>query len=476
MATPDAPSTNIPLTLWLTDRSRYSTGTGRCGRQRYLTNHFGPTGYGIVRKADSLPLATGSYAHKVCETLWKYLQQHDQLPPPEIIRAAIEEANGAYLTRIEARGYRGLLQSERSDYVVAEQQALIAGLVWAFSKVILPWFHAEYRVLQCELESIYILDCTCGLGSQELDPYAHEARDCHGVGQQLKQDVIAERRQGGGLAYLEVKTTGWAGDTWASQWETRPQLAIGTFGIPERYSKEVTELYVVGLYKGSRKTKGEGEDQRVEQDSPFCYGYRKAGNPPLATDDWKPAYEWLDPVTGETKYARRPYAKSPVWLLPESDWPDWQYAQAAGWDPVEWWATQFLPESVLKKSVFLVGPLNRQDAQIESLKRQIVGEERKWQDLLWKLYEAQHDRGLQWADPEFQALLDHLVPASWDCQRYGSKHGCEFIPLCFKQSGWEDPVGTDHFVPRRPHHEPELQQAISRGLLPEQAEEGDEEE
>ena len=30
----------------MTDRSRYATGTGRCARLRYLTNHFGPTGYG----------------------------------------------------------------------------------------------------------------------------------------------------------------------------------------------------------------------------------------------------------------------------------------------------------------------------------------------------------------------------------------------------------------------------------------------
>ena len=62
-----------------------------------------------------------------------------------------------------------------------------------------------------------------------------------------------------------------------------------------------------------------------------------------------------------------------------------------------------------------------------------------------------------------------LVPASYDWRRFGGgRNECEYVPLCF---GLEtDPLGSGKFVPRRPHHSGELEQAVARGLLPEQAE------
>jgi hypothetical protein len=45
------------------------------------------------------------------------------------------------------------------------------------------------------------------------------------------------------------------------------------------------------------------------------------------------------------------------------------------------------------------------------------------------------------------------------------------MPLCFKQEGWNDPLGSGKYRLRRPHHQPELDAAVERGLLPEQSEE-----
>src|SRR5882757_5812766 len=195
-----------PLTLWLTDRSRYTTGTGRCARERYLKYHFGPTGYGLVRKAESLPLMTGSYTHVALESLYKYLQEHDAFPPVQVIRDAINHAIGQYEQRIAARGFRGILQSERTDEIVREQCYLITGLVWALCRSILPWIHTNYKILQAEQETIYVLDCTCGLGSGNMDPFAHDAAGCLGIGQMLKQDAVGQHRERGTLAYFEAKT------------------------------------------------------------------------------------------------------------------------------------------------------------------------------------------------------------------------------------------------------------------------------
>lgn len=459
----------MALTLWLTDRTRYSLGTGRCRRQRFLTNHFGPSGYGIVRKSEALPLATGQYTHRALEHLYQHLQREDALPDVGLVREAIADACAAYEARITARGFRGLFQHESTDTVVAEQQTLIAGLVWAAYRTFLPWVHREFRVVEAEVESIYVLGCTCGLSSAVLDAPAHDNKGCQGIGVMVRQDVIAERREGHGVAYLETKTTGWGSDNWAPQWETRPQLAIGTFGIPERLGKEITETYVLGLYKGSRR---KGEDEAVRQDSPLCYGYCRPGNPPLSTDDWLPSYQWTDDM-GRIRRASREHRKRSVKDLTVSDWPAAVAAKAAGIPAAEFWFNQ-LPETVLEKVAFVVGPMNPQVVQRDALKRQIHSEEVDWQNRLWSLYEAATGANWTWQHPEYQAMLDRLFPASWDCRRYGLRSECEFTDLCFQKEGWEDPLGLGRYVARRPHHESELDQAIERGCLPAEATEGDE--
>lgn len=467
----------MPLTLWLTDRTRYTTGTGRCRRQRYLTNHFGPTGYGMVRKAESLPLATGIYTHQALEILYRHLQETDTFPDVPLVRHACQTACAAYEARIAERGFRGLLQSEKTDAVVVEQQALLTGLIWAMCRTVLPWIHQTFRLLEVESESLYILDCTCGLGSAVVDGAAHDARGCHGIALQLRQDALGARRDDGRLAYLESKTTGWAGDTWASGWETRPQLPLGTLGIKERYGHPVEECYIIGLYKGARKGAEDAWGQEiVRQDSVFAYGYCRPTNPPLAPDDWVPSYEWIDEMTGEQRRKSRAHVKRGVWELEGSDWPIWLASKQAdpSLQPSEFWAT-WLPLETVKKSIFVVGPMLPSAFQVERLQRQIVGEERSWQQALWALYELQQ-QGYGWATEVFQAKLDELVPASWDCQRFGRKYGCEFIPVCFGYPEWEDPLATGKWVPRVPHHEAELAQAVGRGLLPEQGAREEEEE
>jgi len=464
------------LGLWLTDRSRYSTGAGRCATERYLKNHYGPTGYGIVKKSESLPLMTGGYTHKALETLWIYLKDHDEVPPRQTVRAAIADAQAAYEKRIEHRGFRGLLQSETSDLVVKEQCVLLAGLVWLIWKNLIPWIHQHYRIILAETESVYILGCTCGLGSGVLDPLAHDAKGCLGIGQMQRQDLVGEKRLGGTLAYFEGKTTGWGGDNWAPQWETKPQLAIGTLGLEERFGKEVSETFIIAAYKGSRKTsqpKDPFEEAVTRQETPLCYGYCRPGNPPLSKDEWRPAYEWVDEL-GATRRVSREHKKRGVWELEDSDWPEWVNRTNRDLSPVEWWLDQ-LPQSVVEKQVYLIGPMNRQDAQLAALKRQIVGEELRWQQVLWELYEVQA-AGHGWASETFQQRLQDLVPASFECRRFGVKHECEFTKLCFKKQGWEDPFANG-YVARRPHHSTELDVAISRGLLPELAEEdeGDDE-
>jgi len=421
--------------IWLTDRSRYETGTGRCPRQRYLTYHAGPTGYGYVRKGESLPLATGTYTHTAAAHLCAHLRDHDQLPLESVVRESIRLATTLYESTIEARGFRGLLASESTDAVLGEQVSLITGMIWAFRMVILPWLHQEFRVLEVENETIFPLTDQIGL-MQRLD-------------------ILAEKRLNRNLAYMDLKTTGRPADQWAEEWETKPQLALGTLGIPERYlGREVSELYVIGFNKGYRK---KDSDDQIRQGSPFCYGYRRPANPPLAEEAWLPSYEWIDDQ-GQTKRAGREYRKAPSVEYPGGG---------------EAWVRQ-LPDSVLRKQVFLVGPLNVQEIQLACLHRQIVGEEEKWTRLLWELYEI--GQQYPWDSEHFQAQLDRLVPCSWNCRPFGARHQCEMVSVCFRNSGWQDPIGSGLYAARKPHHRPELEAAVARGLLPAEMLEAEEEE
>lgn len=499
-------SAAAPITLWLTDRTRHETSVGRCPRRRYLSNHFGPTGYGITSRSESLPLATGLSVHEAMEHLCRILQKENRLPTAEETRAIVAQVRGSYERKVDARGFRGILAGPLTDETIKEQSALISGLVWTLRLKFLPWLHESYRIVSLEEERLHFLSCTCAAGP--LEPAQHIARGCEGIAYMLRRDILAERRGASTLAYFEIKTTGWESDAWAEQWETKPQLALGTLDVDKQFpGKEVTELYILGVGKGRRardkyETVAEGEPTRKKQQSPLCYGYCRPGNPPLLADDWLPGYEWVN-QDGETKRASRQHKRRGVWELAESDWPTWRAyrAQDPSMPPEEFWV-RWLPTSVLDKVCFLVGPMNRQDQQLASLRESIRADEEKWQAVLWELYEAQHAgivpactcahgegavqhlsgcaslqrRPLAWADPAFQSLLDRLIPCAWTCRPFGREHQCEFVPICHRHEGWQDPLLGGKFVPRRPHHAPELQQAIARGLLIEQTEDAIEEE
>jgi hypothetical protein len=463
-----------PLSLWLTDRTRSKTGLGRCPRRRYLGTHFGPTGYGIAATSESLPLATGLAVHEGIEAFSTILIKDDRLPTAEETRVIAATAQTTYRAKVDARGFLGILKGPITDETILEQEALIAGLIWAVRLKFLPWLHQSYKLISAEQERLHFLSCTCGAGP--LDAAEHIRRGCTGVVLMLRNDLLAQRRGAPTFAYFEAKTTGWESSAWSEQWETDPQLALGTLDVEKQYGQEVTELYILGIGKGARKKdKYEGVDDPMKrQQSALCYGYCRPGNPPLAADDWLPSYEWVNEA-GETKRKSKAHRRRGVWELPDSDWPTWlaYHQQDPAMPPEEFWV-RMLPPAVLEKVCFLLGPMNRQDAQLQSLRLSMQADEERWQQTLWTLYELQQK--FAWDHPVFQGTLDQLVPCSWTCRPFGKEHQCEFKGICHRDEGWQDPLATGHYKPRRPHHAAELQQAIARGLLVEQTEEEQEEE
>lgn len=484
----DAPVEDL---LWYTDRSRIVDSLGQCQMIRYLGCHFGPTGYGIQRKGTKLPLMTGIGAHDGLAPVLQYCAntyttQEQVLAvlgtstvdpqtgeefmgtalPDEVVRASVAAAQAQYWQVVEARGFAYMKDEPAVKEIVQEQNYLIEGMIWAWVLEVLPEMLRRGRIVEVEHEGVYVIGCTCGLGDGILGREEHVARGCEGIGYQNRPDFVLETWQTAELEYHEFKTTGADSSTWRGKFETSMQTFASTLDVERRMGRPVNVVYIHGLIKGKREGEYQYEtgkrDGIVRQQSRYCYGYRKPASPPMEPETWAAEYEWWEEAEQKNKRLPKAFKKAGVWELPDAWVPE-------GMSKGEYWA-KWMPASARRKTLAIVGPLKRQEVVLPEFLQELVGEENRWREVLWQLYERivlLQDHGVSdyWPHPDFQALLHHLVPRSYECKRFGERYGCQFETICFKKEGWADPLGSGLYIPRRPHHAPELEQAVGRGLL-----------
>lgn len=480
--------------LWYTDRTRIVDSLGHCQMLRALSTTSIVPGapYGIQLKGTKIPLMTGIGAHGGLAPILAYCRdqytRQDQvqavltttdqitgelvfpLVPDLVVRTAIQAAQGEYWAVVEARGFAYLKDEPAVAELTREQNYLIEGMIWAWVLEVLPEVLLRGRIIECEQEGCYIIGCTCGLGDGILGREEHIARGCQGIALQNRPDFILETWHTGELEYHEFKTTGMDHSTFRDKWEVCIQMFATTLDVERRWGKNVASVYVHGLIKGKREGEYNWEsgkkDGIIRQQSKFCYGYRKPGNPPMEEEEWAFDYDYqeLDPATGEVKNRRlgKAYKKAGLWELPD------HFIQE-GMSKGEWWVKAMPPES-RRKALILIGPLKRQDVVVPNFLRATIGEEQRWQGVVWQLYECTQSLAAQgivdyWPHDDFQHLLHQLVPSSYECRRFGIRHTCIMEDICFRREGWADPLGSGKFIPRRPHHQPELDQALQRGLL-----------
>lgn len=494
-------------TIWLLDRSRVVDGRGFCKRARFNNYHLGPHGYGIAMKASKLPLMTGIAGHDGLAPILEWCRDHDDLiqqglatgiqgdevylpVPREVVRAAVAGAQAKYWKAVEVRGFAYLRDDEAVQAVTREQCYLIEGLIWAWCLEVLPEVLRRGRIVEVEHDDTYVFGCTCGLGDGVGSQHDHEERDCQGLGLMCKPDFVLETRLTKELEYNEFKTTSMDSVTFRDKWEVAVQTFSATLDVERRWGKHVQSVYIHGLVKGKREGDYNSDtgkrDGTIRQNSPFVYGYRKPGTPPMEREEWAASYEYYDPIEGKNRKLGKAYRKVGVWELPDAIVPE-------GMTKGEFWAT-WMPSEARKKALVVLGPFSRQTQMVQHFLAECVGEEAGVQAGLWELYDAgaqilldqkaeqSGDENadwwrLVWPDPRFQTLLDKLFPRSYECRRYGMRHRCQFEEVCFEKEGWQDPLGTGKFVLRRPHHRMELEQAVARGcLVPDAAEAEDAEE
>jgi hypothetical protein len=469
----------MALTIWLTDRSRYEEGTDHCQRGRYLRYHAGPHGYGWDKKAQSMPAVTGGLVHGPLTAILGYLKEHDQIPTDRwIYDEAISPALAQYEATVEKRGLASITDADELARRVAEQTTLLEGLIWCYVRGPLPQFHVEQRVILVEEEFVSVIGCTCGLGDLMGTAEDHDARQCDGIGWMTRGDCISQRRgapDGTGYRYNEFKTTSGMTAGWEAQWTHRVQLVAGVLGAEHKLGAEIDEVWVPALMKGRNQREWDPYEGKASgpkfQASPLVYGGRRSANLPLYGEDWLPKWAnqyYFDEVTQKRKKIPKEYARTGIWELPASYW------EAGGCvSPSDYW-TRWIGPEVLAEQFKLVGPIYRGEWRLPVFLRQLEGEELRHRGALAALYDVAQVEGLGWTGPKFQDALDLLYPQSRGgaCESFFGDV-CPNLPLCDRLPGWEHPEGMN-FIPRRPHHAPELAQAIERGLLPPDSAESDE--
>lgn len=487
--------------LWYTSRSTYERGTQHCPFARYVEYHAGPYGYGLSRKAMSLPLVTGTYAHQgITDVLqWvldatEHTGSQPESVPDEVIRWAAERAVEQYREVCHKRGILTYAQDDpeslaKLQYLILEQEHLIAGLTWAWCLTRLPIYLRDYTILEVEGEQEYVIGCTCGLGNGIGSFEEHELRGCVGIGVQSKPDFLCIRKADGAAGYVEFKTASMANRGLNSSWERKPQFILGMLGAERKHGKTFTHAWVETLVKGKRDRERpyKAENPKLQQ-SMLCHAYYAPPNPPMSEGSWRPGYNYTTAL-GEEFIADRKsgYRKSALWTPPQMEaWPGLPMVDRGDgttelMSVSEYWVKTLQAEypTHLDKCIAPIGPLPRNDEQIEKALRGFLAEENLWRDRLWRIYEFSQEHGVEWGDDEFHAFVETVVPRSWHCDPFAD-HPCGNQPICHPVTeDWRRPVESELFVYRTPHHRAELEQIQKRGLTPPSAalavEEGEQE-
>lgn len=366
--------------LILFDRSRTVTDW-QCPRRRYYGYDYG--GRGLVGAGLALELFLGTSIHDALAAIAMQQRQEGKVDIDRIVERATTTV-------------RETLSEEQQFEVGAgevdfaqEQAALVEGLLRGFHKVVWPALLAEYpQIVAVEQEMEYQVD----------DRLTFMA----------KPDLILAN-EAGEWVYIEYKSTSSKKEEWINSWNTAVQLHSTIKAVEATLGQAPTHVKVVGLYKGYVSY--------GKQNSPFCYCYKKAGNPPFFQDqvqyDYKPGFK-----------------RSPVWELEGG---------VRGW-------VEEMPHAMLVDQFPTTPPIFVNEDLVSSF-----FEQRKWREHEIDLAKSLLESGEESAK---EGILDITFPQRFDQCLPAYGHGCPFRKLCF--SG-VDPLSAGYEW-RESHHAKEAAQ------------------
>lgn len=356
--------------IWLYDRSRVTTDW-QCPRKRYWGYHYG--GKGVTGSGLHLELYLGTTLHDGLAAIAQ------NVPIGTIAETAYKQVYEALLDEADP---------ESMEWA-KEQGTLIEGILRGFHKSVWPRLINGGKVIAVEQEMVY---------------------DHDGMRFMSKPDLIIEDAEGNNW-YVEYKSTSFKKDGWINSWDTAVQLHSSIRAAEATLGIKIAGVIVQGLYKGY--------ESYGKQNSPFCYAYRRQGNPPFSRDELSFEY-------------RAGFKKFPVWEL------------AGG---VAKWVDD-MPSEVLASQFPTTPPIFIKDHLIDSFFKQRATRE-------FEIKMAVEENGLAKVfSPD--DILDNVFPQRFDQCVPSFGKPCQFRQLCHGM-GSGNPL--DHgFEWREPHHITEIEQ------------------
>jgi hypothetical protein len=332
----------------------------KCERSYYYNYCY--EGKGIVSSNTSLELYIGTTLH---DSLAAIALQH--------MAGAIDidlVASTAQQQMLEALGP---LFPDNPDFV-KEQSALVEGTVRGFHRHVWPRLLAQYPTVKLVEQALI---------------YHHD-----GLGFMSKPDLVLADKDGNNW-YIEYKSTKSKKDEWVQQWDTAVQVHSTVKALEQVLNESVQGVIVVGLYKGY--------ESYGKQNSPFCYCYKKNGNPPFTFD--------------QIEYEYKPgFRRYPTWEMNGG---------------VKAWV-EGMPDTILGNQFPMTPPILVNDDLIASFFRQRATRENEI-EIANEILKVTEDPAHR------QIVMDTTFPQRFDQCFPGYGRPCTYVPLCH---GGRDPFSN----------------------------------
>ena len=328
-----------------------------------------------------LELYLGTALHDGLAAIAAFYQRGEQV---DINLIATTAQMQVYEAMMASRGDES--DGEAIDFA-NEQAALVEGLLRGFYKQAWPTLIAQFpQVIAVEQEMTY----------------AHA-----GLTFMSKPDLILSNNSGD-WAYVEYKSTSSKRPEWVNSWNTAVQIHSTIKAVEATLGTAPSTVIVQGLYKGYVSY--------GKQSSPFCYSYKRAGNPPFSRDEFR-----YDYAAG--------FRRFPVWEMEGG---------VASW-------VEGMSETLLSEQFPQTPPLYIKEDLVEAFFSQRAIREGEIRMAL----EMMKQEGV-----DSKIVLDGSFPQNFAQCTPSFGKPCQFRQLC--HSGAEDPL-SHGFTWREPHHTPEAE-------------------
>lgn len=367
-----------PLRLY----SKSSTQTDWTCKRKYFYNYvYGGTG--IVTNNTSLELFMGNAIH---DSLSAIALSHPDVDIDLIAQTAYKQMFEALAPTVEG-------EIDGIEFV-KEQATLVEGLVRGFYKHAWPNLMNQYPIIKLVEQPMI---------------YKHD-----GLGFMAKPDLVLADPEGTNV-YIEYKSTSSKKPEWVESWNTAVQVHSTIKAIEEFLGESVQSMIVQGLFKGY--------SSYGKQNSPFCYAYKRNGNPPFTQDAVEYAYK-----AGFKRY--------PTWELEGG---------------VKKWVED-MPANILADQFPQTPPIFINNDLIDAFFRQRASRE-------WDIVNSMHlISSHEVSDNDKRYEMDRTFPQKWEACRPAWGYSCNYRKLCHSDAG-SDPLNNG-FTPRNEDH-----QQIFRDLL-----------